>query len=180
MKGESYMSTINLINDALNNGGIFSCPQTEPKKKAKLKMNEQKIHSIQELRNNFDAEVTLKKYKNGKLYKWLQQHYYETEAEAIRRIDANSSKLLEEISKTLGVSYSHMEYMSEIEKEHFLNKQEEIKKYTDDAEILKQAHLAAMNQDELALLINQKETLIYLCNNSFTVPITKDNISTLE
>ena len=70
--------------------------------------------------------------------------------------------------------------MSEIEKEHFLNKQEEIKKYTDDAEILKQAHLAAMNQDELALLINQKETLIYLCNNSFTVPITKDNISTLE
>ena len=150
------MSTINLINDALNNGGIFSCPQTEPKKKAKLKMNEQKIHSIQELRNNFDAEVTLKKYKNGKLYKWLQQHYYETEAEAIRRIDANSSKLLEEISKTLGVSYSHMEYMSEIEKEHFLNKQ------------------------ELALLINQKETLIYLCNNSFTVPITKDNISTLE
>lgn len=176
MKGESHMSTFANIYSAMNSANITTGKKTEPEKKAKLKMNDQKIHSLQELRDNFDAEVILKKFKNGKLLKWLEQHYYEEEANAIATIDSNSKKLLEELCNALGVSYSPIDYMNEIDKENFLAKKKTLESIISDADILAHAHLVAMNQDELASLIDRKETTIYLCNNSFSVPITVDNM----
>ena len=112
------MSTF--ANISMNSANIITGKKTESEKKAKLKMNDKKIHSLQELRDNFDAEVILKKFKNGKLLKWLEQHYYEEEAKAVTKIDTNSKKLLEELCNALDVSYSPIDYMSEIEKEKFL------------------------------------------------------------
>lgn len=176
MKGESHMNTFSNIYSATNSAHIINGKKTEPEKKAKLKMNNKKIHSLQELREYFDAEVILKKYKNGKLLKWLEQHYYEEEANAIATIDSNSKKLLEELCNALGVSYSPIDYMNEIDKENFLAKKKTLESIISDTDILAHAHLVAMNQDELASLIDRKETTIYLCNNSFSVPITVDNM----
>lgn len=170
------MTTLKNLYGVMNNTGIISGKKNKPEKKVKLKMRDQKIHSLQELRDNFDADVILKKYKNGKLVKWLQQHYYEAEAEAVCMIDGNSGNPLEELCSALGVPYSPMKYMSEIDKENFLAKKKTLESITSDADILEHAHLAALNQDELAVLIDLGETTIYLCENTFRIPITKDNM----
>lgn len=169
------MSTFVNIYSAMNSANIITGKKTEPEKKAKLKMNNQEIHSLQELKDNFNAEVILKKFKNGKLLKWLEQHYYEAEAKAVTTIDTSSKKLLEELCNALGISYSPIDYMSEDDKEKFLTKKETLESVINDADILAHAHLVAMNQDELASLIDRGETTIYLCNNSFNIPIAIDN-----
>jgi hypothetical protein len=147
----------------------------ETGKKAKLKMNDKKIHSLQELRDNFDPEVIVKKYKNGKLELWLTQHYYYTEVTAVSKIDRNSKKLLPELCLALGVEYSPMNYISDEEKTALENRKEMVAKLTSDEKILKNIFIVATNQSELAELLDNGEDMIYLCNNTFSIPITVDN-----
>ena len=50
-------------------------------------------------------------------------------------------------------------------------KQELLKQYTDDEEVLKKAGQSAFNQEELSDLLDEGVREIYLCDNRFTVPV---------
>ena len=149
--------------------------ETATEKKVKLKMNGIKIHSLDELRDNLDPDVIIKKFNNGKLVKWLDQHYYINEANAIRKIKPNSKNLLKRICVALDISYNPINYMNEEETANYEERKNRLAEFTDDANVINNAHIVAFNQEELAELISAEEEIIYLFNNKFSIPITVPN-----
>ncbi|MCR5701147.1 MAG: hypothetical protein K6G76_03260 [Lachnospiraceae bacterium] len=144
-------------------------------KKATLKMKNHTINSLQELRDNFDPETILKKHSNGKLAKWLNQNYYENEAFAVSNIDPDSDTCLQDLCNALGVEYSLLLYFSNEEKALIPEKEKLLSTITTDTKILQQPYLVATSQAELASLLDKNANLIYLCNNTFSIPISVPN-----
>lgn len=69
-----------------NKGDPASSGSPEGTEKTVLQMSGHEIHSLAELRTHFNAEDALKHTKNGTLYQWLVQHYYEREAAELFRL----------------------------------------------------------------------------------------------
>lgn len=137
----------------------------------KLTLSGKEIHDITELRENFNLEEILLRIKNKELAKWLKCHYYELEALVIENVDITTSDCKNIIYEALGVAPQ-----SSLIEEELCVKQEILKQYTSDPEILKNAALVAFTQEELAKMINANQPIIYLCHNTFSIPIRKPNI----
>lgn len=146
-------------------------------KKVTLKMKDHAINSIQELREYFDPETILKKHSNGKLAKWLSQNYYEQEAEITAGINPESDTCLQELCNALGVEYSILLFFSDTEKASLSEKKKLLSSVTEDKEILEHIYLVATSQSELAALIDKNADLIYLYNNTFSIPISISDIT---
>lgn len=145
--------------------------------KATLIFGEQTIKSLKELREHFDKEACLAALKDGTLYRWLVQHYYEKEAQGIKRLRIEDKDCLRTLCKILSVDYAANQELSEEEKNALEAKRAEVSKFTSDEKILNALYLVAMNQEELAQLIDAGETTIYLCNDAFTIPLRKSGIT---
>jgi hypothetical protein len=141
-----------------------------------LKLNNNTIHSLKELRENFDAEAVLEAHTNGTLQKWLEQHYYEREASLMQKVSISQPDCLKKICKILGVDYMTAKKMTPEEQAVWDARKKEIAELTGDAEILANVSLVAMNQEELAKLLHDGEKKIYLCKDVFSVPIRVANV----
>lgn len=137
----------------------------------KLTLSGKEIHDITELRENFNMEEILLHIKNKELAKWLKCHYYELEALVIENVDITTPDCKNIIYEALGVSPQFS-----LSKEESSVKQEILKQYTSDPEILKNVALVAFTQEELAKMINTNQPIIYLCHNTFSIPIRKPDI----
>lgn len=140
-----------------------------------LKMNQQTIHSLSELRTNFDAQELLAHYQSGNLLRWLKQHFYDVEAEAIESADTTSLSI-HKLCNILGIDYFSSTNMSEEEKAMWEERKRVVSALTDDTSILSNLWLVAMDQSELAMLLRKKERTIYLCKESFSIPIRIANV----
>ena len=113
-------------------------------------------------------------FLNGKLLKWLEQRYYEEEAEKIHNLDKDDENFAKKLCKTFGVSYGNV--IVDTEK---ISRQNEIlaelKKLTDDEEILSHYKQTALTQEDLANLLDCDETTIYLRGEKFSVPMSFEN-----
>ena len=138
------------------------------------------IHSMKELREHFNRNEILAAFTDDHLLLWLQQHYYETEAEQLCMIGSGDNNCFRKICRVFGVN--HMDYisLSEEEKKQQKQKEETVKKVISDTKadenLLKELSLIATDQEELAHLIDDEESKIYLCNESFSIPISKPGI----
>lgn len=138
------------------------------------------IHSMKELREHFNRDEILAAFTDDHLLLWLQQHYYETEAEQLCMIGSGDNNCFRKICRVFGVN--HMDYisLSEEEKKQQKQKEETVKKVISDTKadenLLKELALIATDQEELAHLIDADEPMIYLCNESFSIPISKPGI----
>ena len=139
--------------------------------KVKLVLHDTTIRSIKELRENFDAEEIMKYHLNGELYLWLSQHYYEEEADAIKKLAPEQPGCLQKICSVLGVSDPSCAGLSEEEAAKWEERKKLVSEYTTDPKILSEIWLVATNQEELAELLNRQEKKIYLFHNSFTIPL---------
>lgn len=85
-----FQSSIN-IPDFLRSPSIRKKLNSDKNKgrKVELVLNGQTVRSLKELRENFDAEELMDYYRNGDLLLWLNQHYYENEANAIEELDSD-------------------------------------------------------------------------------------------
>lgn len=140
-------------------------------RKVELVLNGHTIHSIKELRENYNAEELMRYHMDGNLLEWLDQHYYENEAEAIKNIDFNQAGCVHKICAALGIDYMSTQNMTDEEKAKWDEKKRIVSEYTTDPTILSELWLAAMNQEELTELLNQGEKKVYLCKDSFSIPI---------
>ena len=138
------------------------------------------IHSMKELREHFNRDEILAAFTDDHLLLWLQQHYYETEAEQLCMIGSGDNNCFRKICRVFGVN--HMDYisLSEEEKKQQKQKEETVKKVISDTKadenLLKELALIATDQEELAHLIDADEPKIYLCNENFSIPISKPGI----
>ena len=79
--------------------------------KATLIFGEQTIKSLKELREHFDKEACLAALKDGTLYRWLVQHYYEKEAQGIKRLRIEDPFFPQSYTRCLFTSISFAKYV---------------------------------------------------------------------
>lgn len=135
------------------------------------------VRTLEELREHFDLEKVLVYYQNGKLLTWLEDRYYEREVELLQDLTPQSPNLPQQLCQIFGISFTgkhvvDLEILAEKQK-----KIEQLKQYTDDEKILQLIDQVAFTQEDLADILDDGYSIIYLCNNSFRVPSSKKNIA---
>lgn len=139
--------------------------------------NDFQVRSIEELREHFDLNKAVEYFLDGKLLAWLEARYYYQESIAIRELRKDEAQLHQKICNILCVEYDGAETEDidlEAVAEHN-RKLSELKQYTSDAAILDKVDQVAFNQEDLADLLDEGIHDIYLCNNSFAIPLRITN-----
>lgn len=138
--------------------------------------NGEKAKDMESLRENFDIESAIGYFLDGKLVKWLNDRYYEEEAEAVTQLDKSDANLPEKLCEIFGVNYSGGE---EIDPEEIVRRKERLsrlKQLTDDESVLGEVDLVAFDQEELAELYDRGAEKIYLCEGTFQIPKSKQDL----
>lgn len=131
--------------------------------------------SLEELKEHFDLASVLEHYSSGKLLTWLQDRYIESEAQAVAALDKEKPDFQKNLCAIFGV-----EYVSEEDLEAIQLRQERLAKLrmiTDEDEYLQNIDRVAFDQEELADLLDEGITTIYLCGNRFLVPISQKGVT---
>ena len=71
-----------------------------------LKINDKQIHSLEELRQNFDLNQVVTAFLDYSLEKWLADCFYEKQADQVRSLDhAIAPDIERELCRILGGDY---------------------------------------------------------------------------
>lgn len=137
-----------------------------------LKIYDKEIHSLEELRQNFDLSQVVAAFLDCSLEKWLADCFYEKQANQVRKLDhAIDPDIERELCQILGVDYIASGYLSEEQRLVYERKCRIIQQHSDDPKLLEHALDTATNQAELAEFLHSDKRRIYLCGSSFNVPI---------
>lgn len=135
------------------------------------------VRTLEEMRQNFDAERILSYFMSGKLHEWLSDRHYDDYLEKIEKLDINDENIIEKICKVLEIDYSDLEENINPRQVELKNKKmEQIKQYTDSKEILDNLDLVAMNQEEFDRLLKVSQETIYLFGKEFICPAGIENV----
>ena len=135
-----------------------------------------KVTNLDDLREHFDLESVVEYYKNGKLQTWLEDRYFEEEAEAVSALNEAAPDFQEQLCRIFGVEYSGQT----VDLEEVARRQarlEKLRSFTDEAKYLDQIDRVAFDQEELADLLDEEEKTIYLCGEKFAIPVSQKGIS---
>ena len=129
------------------------------------------VKTLEDLRENFDLEKAVEYFKSGELLEWLEDRFYDDEAEKIENISPNDKNLSQKLCAALGVECDEdVEFIQRVRE-----KKKILAEKTDDENIIDNATTTALNQDDLANLLHLDYSTIYLCGESFNVPIRVAN-----
>lgn len=125
------------------------------------------VRTLEELRDNFDLEKAVEYFHSGELLQWLEDRFYDDEADAIRELDGDDSNLAAKLCAALNVECDvNLEFVRRLrEKKAYLVE------HTEDQTIIDNAAATALDQGDLGELIQMGYTTIYLCGEQFNVPI---------
>ena len=150
----------------------------EKRLKFPLKMRDSvKVRTIEELRENFDAEMLLTNYLNGKLQKWLEDRFYDEYNKEICKLDPSDVEILTKLCKILEIEVTEEELTIDVSK---LSEENEkitrLKEFTDDNYILEHIDQVATNQDEFTEMLKSGSDKAFLMGTEFQVDETIENI----
>ena len=132
------------------------------------------IQTMDDLRNNFDLKELINIFNGEKLSIWLEDRLYDAEAEEIRKLNIEDNDLPQNLCKIFGVDYETVaEQLDDPETIAWRKeRRRRLKRFTDDAEIIKHVDDVAFNQDDLIdiLLSEVLPQKIYLCGEKFVFP----------
>ena len=131
--------------------------------------------SIEELREHFDLEKAVGYFLSGKLAEWLEDRFYEDEAEAIGAIEKDAPDLRERLCAALDVPYEGDSELDIAALERMNEKKAILRQKTGDEEVISHAAQTALNQEDLADLLEMDEAVIYLCGEKFNIPARVKN-----
>ena len=142
--------------------------------------NGAEVRSLDELRDNFDLESVLGYFTDGKLQTWLEDRYYDVEAQKISELDADSSDLNAKLCAVLGVNY--VEDQADDIDIDVINRRSEKKntlsQLTDNTEVLSSIDSVALNQDDLLDCYDLGLSTIYLVGDTiFSIPVSVTNVT---
>lgn len=134
------------------------------------------VRSLEELRENFSISRVMSYLEDGKLITWLRDRYANDIADLIEELDLQDEALSRKICDVFDVSYDE-NIEKELEKAAERGKRiRRLKEYTDDKQYEKVIDNVAFDQDELYDLLDEEEREIYLCGDSFEIPLSKGEI----
>ena len=138
--------------------------------------NDVKVRSIEELKENFNAEKVTEYFLNGKLLTWLENRYYDEEAEQVRNLSEmpDKQKAAEKLPEVFDVKIKKEVNVEAIEIHN--EKLKKLREITSDDEILKNADFVAFSQEDLSNLLYDNAGVIYLCGDYFCITLNVKNI----
>lgn len=135
------------------------------------------VRTMEELKDNFDVNKVLGYFLEGKLHTFLEDRYYDEEAEKIAELNSDDSMLAKKICEIFEVEYVETEEVN-IDKIASDNERiAKIKQFTDDENIINNFDKVAFNQEELADLYDAGAEVIYLCEGEFKIPKAKQELN---
>lgn len=149
-----------------------------PKKiKFPLKLkNDFPARSLDELKQHFDLDKIVAYFLDGKLLTWLEDRYYDIEATAVRTLEKNDDQLHRKLAEIFGIALSESNYPLDLDEVAERNRRlSKLRQYTSDPAVLEQIASVAFNQEDLGDLLKDGVQKIYLCDNSFTIPLSIEN-----
>ena len=133
--------------------------------------------NIEELREHFDIHSVLGYFVSGKLQEWLADRYYDEEAEKIGELNKDDKELNNKLCSILGVEYMETD-KADMETLHRINEKKAIlRQVTSDTNIIDNAEWVAFDQEELADLLDEDATTIYLYGDKFNIPVRRKNMT---
>ena len=139
--------------------------------KEPLIIKDVEIRDLENLRENFDIDAVIENTFNGKLSKWLRERYYDEEADAVDELKKDDPELEEQL-------YDIFDVEPPMDEEEIAWRNErlaKLKQYTNDEEILANVDCVAFDQEDLSDCIDAEIDEIYLCDNTFTIPLKVKN-----
>ena len=131
------------------------------------------VRDLDELREHFDLDKVIEYFIDGKLLTWLEARYYDAEADEVRALDKNNIEFCKKLCEIFDVKYDKEETaasnLEEIAERN--RKLSMLRQYTSDPAILEKVDSVAFDQEDLADLLDNDVHDIYLCNNSFSIPL---------
>ncbi len=109
------------------------------------------VSTLKELRESFNLEAVVGYFKSGDLLTWLEDRFYENEADAISEIDNTNRNLTAKICAVLNVECDdNLEFIQRVrEKKSILSDK------TDDETIIDNAVSTALNQEDATSMIRE-------------------------
>ena len=142
-----------------------------------MKNGFQARNNINELRDHFDYGKIVGYFTDGRLVRWLANRGYEKEATELAGLSVNDNDFKEKICAILQVDESLVSGEDNVMDEELLNRLEKVRQYTADKSILDNIDKVATNQKELLELVEKNESEIYLCADSFVIPLVVENVT---
>ena len=142
-----------------------------------MKNGFQARNNINELRDHFDYGKIVGYFTDGRLVRWLANRGYEKEATELAGLSVNDNDFKEKICAILQVDESLVSGEENVMDEELLNRLEKVRQYTADKSILDNIDKVATNQKELLELAEKNESEIYLCAESFVIPLVVENVT---
>lgn len=136
------------------------------------------MHTLQDIKEAFELRELCEAAKSGILFQWLKERYYEREALLLEGyLEKGEGELERGICSLFDKNYSQYKFRTEEEQRVYEQRMECLREKISEEDLLSKAEQIAMNQEELAMLLNQGETQIYLLGNDFSLPIQKSGIT---
>ena len=129
------------------------------------------VRTLDELKEHFDLDKIVAYFLDGKLLTWLKDRYYDVEVDAIRNLQKDDPELQKKLCQIFGMEYS--DYQLDINEVEERNRRLGIlRQFTSDPTVLEQVASVAFNQEDLGDLLDDGVQKIFLCNNSFVIPLS--------
>ena len=128
------------------------------------------VRTLEALQEHFDFEKVTAYFLDGKLLEWLEDRYYDEEAEKIRALDKDAKDFHQQLCNALGVPYEGEDEIDIEALERLNEKREKLQQLTADKDIIAHAAQTAFSQEDLAELLDEDEHTIYLCGEKFSIP----------
>ncbi|MGN0607503.1 MAG: leucine-rich repeat domain-containing protein [Oscillospiraceae bacterium] len=134
--------------------------------------NDVLVRDIDELKENFNIEKVTEYFLNGKLLTWLNDRFYDEEAEQVEEISSETDKSM--IAGKLCRIFE-IESESDVDIEAIERRKERLEKLrgiTSDDDVLANVDHVAFSQEELGDLLDEDVDVIYLCGEKFRIPLS--------
>ncbi|SHK24947.1 hypothetical protein SAMN05216582_10139 [Selenomonas ruminantium] len=128
-------------------------------------------NDIDELRSHYEPQLIIKYFHSGELQTWLEDRYYDEEAEQISELSKDDPNLPQKLCAILGVSAIQHGILDDAQLKRLNEKKALLLQRTTDESIISKAPQTAFTQEDLADLLDMGESTIYLCGEVFTIPI---------
>ena len=136
-----------------------------------------KVRTLDELKDNWSLEKVVENYLNGRLATWLNDRYYTELAEqvdALAEVQDNTA-LQKELCRIFDVDFADEEDIDVDAVNERNRKLDILRQHTADDTVLKNVDIVAFDQEELGDILDSGENVIYLFNNTFSIPLSIKN-----
>ena len=135
------------------------------------------VTSKKSLRENWDLERIVSYYRDGSLHRFLTERWCKGEAAKVEQLESitDTRELQRKLCEIFDMPFVEEEAVDVEEQERREKRLEALRAITSDNDVLANVDRVAFDQEELADLLDKDESVIYLVNNEFSVPLEAEN-----